>query len=284
MEDIETIHQQFCEYGQHAKEWLRKCQLLLPLVAKYEIWKKKNFSSIYEYAAKLAGMSRNNVDNCLWVLRKVEDKPALLKVVEDYGIHRVKAVAALATSENEDFWAKKARQMSQHTLETYVRETKQILRAEKNESENIDVSITLKPDLARRVECLKKHGRFQDRFENFIRQFEEELSKEIPEPVKTLSRHVPAHIERHVEERTSGLCAFPKCKKEATSHHHTQRWALEKVHDPTRLHALCTEHERLMHHGLISNEEGPPEGWSIRKEPDRSSPRFWIDQMVSLYR
>ena len=283
MENIETIHQQFCEYGQHAKEWLRKCQLLLPLVAKYEIWKKKNFSSIYEYAAKLAGMSHNSVDTALWVMKKVEDKPALLAMVASHGVSAVRPVANVATQEDQDFWAEKAKQMSQHTLETYVRETKSC-RAAKTQSESLDVNITLKAGLARRVECLKKHGRFQERFENFIRQFEEELAKEIPESVKTLSRHIPKHIERHVEERTSGLCAFPKCKKEATSFHHTQRWVLEKVHDPTRLHALCTEHERLMHHGLIDNEEGPPEGWSIRKEPDLSSPRFWIDQMVSLYR
>ena len=62
------VHGQFIEYGRNAKEWLRKCALLLPEIEKHRIWEKRGFSSISEYAAKLAGMSRLSVDEALRVL------------------------------------------------------------------------------------------------------------------------------------------------------------------------------------------------------------------------
>lgn len=284
MEDIETIHQQFCEYGQHAKEWLRKCQLLLPLVAKYEIWKKKNFGSIYEYAAKLAGMGRSSVDAALWTLKKVEDKPALLKIVQERGIYAVRPVANLATQEDQDFWAEKAEQMSVRTLETYVREVRKTLHVSKTQPENLDVTLTLKPESARRLEQLKKHASFEECFEKILHGLERELEKDKPEAVKTSKRSIPAQVKRHVVARTGGLCEFPGCSKPYEILHHTQRWALENIHDPDRIVSLCKEHERLGHHSLIGNEQGPPHTWFIKKEPDRTEATFWVDQMVGLYR
>lgn len=281
---IEKIHAEFSEYGQNAKEWLRKCQMLLPLVAKYEIWRKKNFGSIYEYAAKLAGMGRSSVDTALWTLRKIEDKPALLKLAEEKGIHSVRPVANIATLETQDFWAKKAGEMSVRTLETYVRESKKSLHVAKAQPDSLDVTLTLKPESARRLEQLKKHQKFEECFEKMLRALENELEKDKPEAVKTSKRPIPAQVKRHVVARTRGLCEFPGCSKPYKILHHTQRWALENIHDPDRIVPLCKEHERLAHHGLIGNEQGVPYTWFIKKEPDRSEATFWIDQMVSLYR
>ena len=127
MKDIvNSLHNRFSEYGGNAREWTRKCALLLPEIEKYEVWKKKGFGSIYEYAAKLAGMSRNAVDDALRILRKIEDKPALMKVAEKKGINAVRPVVAVATVENADFWAGKAEIMSKHTLETYIREVQKL--------------------------------------------------------------------------------------------------------------------------------------------------------------
>ena len=118
------LHKKFSKYGQNAKEWLRKCALLLPEIAKRKIWKKKGFGSIYEYAAKLAGMSKSSVDDALWVMKKIADKPDLKKIAEEKGINRIKPVANIATAETAKFWAEKASHMSQTTLRTFVRESK----------------------------------------------------------------------------------------------------------------------------------------------------------------
>src|SRR3990172_1916605 len=94
---INQLHQQFSEYGKNAREWLRKCALLLPEIEEKQVWRRKGFSSIYEYAAKLAGMSRYSVDEALRVLRRIEDKPALQELVAVRGIQAVRPVATIAT-------------------------------------------------------------------------------------------------------------------------------------------------------------------------------------------
>ncbi|EKD63853.1 MAG: hypothetical protein ACD_51C00180G0001, partial [uncultured bacterium] len=118
---MEKLHEEFVKYGANAKHWLRQCALLLPEIARQEIWRKKGFGSIYEYAAKLAGMSKSQVDTALWVVRAVEDKPELKKVVEEKGINCVKPIVAIATKETASFWAEKATEMSQHDLEIYAK-------------------------------------------------------------------------------------------------------------------------------------------------------------------
>ncbi len=84
--------------------------------------------------------------------------------------------------------------------------------------------------------------------------------------------------------RTNGRCSYPGCTKLFKILHHTQRFSLQKIHDPERLHPLCKAHERIAHHGLIEQEENLPEFWKIRKEPDHDSPKFEVDQIVEKYR
>jgi hypothetical protein len=95
----DELHEKFVEYGRNAKEWMRKCVLLLPEIEKERIWKKKGFGSIYEYAAKLAGMSRWQVEDALRILKKIGDKPFLQQVVEKKGINSVRPVVTIATKE-----------------------------------------------------------------------------------------------------------------------------------------------------------------------------------------
>lgn len=278
----QTIHRQFSDYGRNAREWMRKCVLLLPEIDRRQIWRKKRCSSIYEYAAKLAGMSHSTVDEALRVLKKIEDKPALLKLVEERGFQRVRPVASIATLETESFWAEKARTMSKNALETYVHDYRlETLPREENRS--VKLQMELEPELAMKLEKLKGLGTWNELMKNLV-DGSQKVEAAMPEPVYTESRHIPMAMQAYVEERTRGLCAAPHCIRPATSFHHTQRWALEKVHDPARLQPLCKAHERIVHLGLMENEEQAAETWKLRKEPDRSDPKFYVDTLVSLYR
>ncbi len=275
------IHQQFSEYGLNAREWLRKCALLLPEIDRRMIWKKRNFSGIYEYAAKLAGMSRASVDEALWVLKKVKDKPELMEVIKEKGILRVRPVVAIATPETAAFWAEKARSMSKNTLETYAKNYRlELIPGNKTQPENATVTFQVRPALAKKLEVIKKRADFEEQLARFAESFDAPPAQ--IEPAK--SRHIPVATQREVDSRTSGLCAYPSCTKPATSFHHTQRFGLERVHDPQRLQALCTAHERLAHLGLIENEEKSPESWRLLEEADQTDYKFYIDRFVSLYR
>ncbi|MFH1720616.1 MAG: hypothetical protein ABH856_03355, partial [Patescibacteria group bacterium] len=161
-----SLHKQFIEYGANAKKWTRKCVLLLPEIERHRVWKKKGFSSIYEYAAKLAGMSHNTVDDALRILRKIEDKPALRKVVEEKGIGAVRPIVTIATQETAGFWAEKAREMSKNTLEVYIQEFRGLSRPRtKSEpvkdpsapaaaAEKVSISMDLDPEIADKLEKL----------------------------------------------------------------------------------------------------------------------------------
>ncbi|MFC1655895.1 hypothetical protein ACFL3C_03435 [Patescibacteria group bacterium] len=277
----DKLHEKFVEYGKNAKEWMRKCVLLLPEIDRKQIWAKKGFGSIYEYAAKLAGMSRGQVEDALRILRKIEDKPALRKVVEKKGINSVRPVVTIATKENEGFWAEKAREMSKNTLSTYVREFR---TSPESNKEEIDISMKLKPELANKLKKLKGDGEWNDLIEEFFEMREKQLEQEKPEKVETESRHIPAKIEKYVIKRSRGTCEYPGCCKPYEILHHTCRFALYKEHDPDTIFALCKGHERLFHQGLIENEHKPPEFWKICEKPDKNDPKFKIDLKVMRFR
>lgn len=287
------IHQQFSQYGQNTREWMRKCVLLFPEIERREIWKKKRCGSIYEYAARLAGMSRAMVDEALWVLKKVEDKAELMKIVQEKGLRRVRPLVSIATKETESFWAEKARVMSRSTLETYVKNYRlELIPGNKPLPEKRTIALELPLALAQRLEQAQKRADFIGEIEIMLSKLEAKekeeqrkvVSKANSKLMEAPSRHMPTQVKRHVLQRTDGLCAYPRCIKPATSLHHTQRWALEKVHDPQRLHGLCTPHERLAHLGLIEHEEESPQKWRLLREADRSAFKTYVDQFVGLYR
>ncbi len=120
-----TIHNQFTTYGRNAKEWMRKCALLLPQIEKQQIWRKKGFRDIYDYAAKLAGMNHDQVNEALRVLHKAEIFPSLMKVIETKGLNAVKPVLGIITKETENLFAEKAMTMNKNTLEIFVRHVRE---------------------------------------------------------------------------------------------------------------------------------------------------------------
>ncbi|MBI5413072.1 HNH endonuclease [Candidatus Peregrinibacteria bacterium] len=109
-------------YGGEARKWTKRFVALLPEVARRELYKKHGFYSIFEFAAKLAGMKHETVIEILRIAKKLEDKPLLRAQLETHGWSKLRLVANVATKENEKMWAEKVEIMSKPTLETFVRE------------------------------------------------------------------------------------------------------------------------------------------------------------------
>jgi hypothetical protein len=118
----QTLHDQFQNYGDRARHFIERCKQLLPEIDKHNIWKKKGFSCIYEYASKIAGLNHSQVRDALRIMRHIQDKPALKAVAEQKGLNSVRAVATLATPENEKMLAAHATEMSVGTLKTFAKE------------------------------------------------------------------------------------------------------------------------------------------------------------------
>lgn len=293
MSKIDELHQQFSEYGKNAREWVRKCVLMLPDIEKFEVWKKKGFGSIFEYAAKLVGMSRGQVDDALRILHRIEDKPALIKIVEMKGINAVRPVATIATKETAGFWAKKAADLSRHELEAYVRSSRTLVDTEEfhqnmlcDLNKTAKITLELNPDLAAKFQKFC-NGNWNEFMQKLLDLYEENLLKELqrqkPDKKVTKSKYKAKALNAYIHKRAHGKCEFPNCNKPHKHLHHIDRFSSKREHDPDRIIALCVAHHQLAHRGLIE-ENADFSRWKIRKEVDLTNLNRFIDDKVQFHR
>lgn len=290
------LHKKFVLYGSNVKEWMKKCILLLPEIEKNQIWKKKGFSSIYEYAAKLAGMNREKVNESLRILKKIEDKPALMAVVEAKGIGAVRPVATIATIETDGLWAEKAKVLTKNELEAYVRglcaqcelcdgrnsngnfdnlhrPSTAVESGKTGKSMNFDgfetsekslkiatiktpILMDLEPEVLDQLKKLKGDNDWNTLMKEFLAIRKEKFEEEKPDAVETDSRYIPKKIENYVLQKFNYRCAFPGCTKKYDVLHHITRFGFAKEHDPDEIVPLCHTHHSLIHRGLVKGEIG----------------------------
>jgi len=352
--------------GSNIRRFQKEFAAYLPEVEKRRLYKHHGCHTLYEFAAKLAGMTNDTVDDIMNVNKKLEDKPELQNLISKQGWSKVKVVATIATPETQKFWAEKVEIMSKETLKTFVKE----LRKEGNEitangqtglfANNKELSIPeiSGPGPSTPVEISQKTAitfKLDGDAETKLKIFKHRLKKKTKEPLdwnqtmkellkiaeqhescarqknqqKTVAvkpnieptptsikpeiipdvrerqdqylipqdheaqgqslppsatRYIPARVRHFLEQKYHGKCGFPTCKNPSEIIHHTRRFSLEPNHDPDFIVPLCKPHERLAHHGLIQNEELPPENWQIKSQPDKISPKYEIDQKVQRYR
>lgn len=207
------LYAQCKKFGEIALKYKWKFAGLLPEVFRRKLYKKKGFGSIFEFAAKLAGMSEEQVRRVLNLEKKFEDKPELreMLVSGEVSVNKLARVASVATSENQEFWAGQVRLLSQAALETLVRdekfaavgstqpvlqnngETNNSVRAHTFISDTHEQSaLGLSSEIINKLSELKRRGidindlllEFLERRELLIAQEKERLAKECEENAK----------------------------------------------------------------------------------------------------
>lgn len=277
-----VLHDQFCEYGLNAKEWMHKCVLMLPQIERRRIWEKKGFGSIYEYAAKLSGMSRFKVTDSLRVLRKIKDKPEIMKVAEKKGVGAVRPVATIVSTETDGFWADKSRKMTQNTLRTFVRDFKNESGVNpgsptdnalnKPSSEKNQLSMKLDSDVIRVLSMLKGEGDWN----KLMRKL---LDMEKPKIVKTVSRNIPVSIRKYLLIRSQGFCEHPNCSKKADHFHHVEPFSLSREHNSDKILYICKAHHKIIHLGYIDESES----WQQIEELPDYDIKNWVNERIATF-
>jgi len=118
------LHQKFTELGRERHRLTYELLYLLPKISHRQIYREKGFLTIYEYAAKTAGLGHSAVEKALRLGRVLEDKPALMETVKTEGVHKVALVATIATRENERQLAEKVVGMSKSALADFAKEVR----------------------------------------------------------------------------------------------------------------------------------------------------------------
>lgn len=125
MENLDKIlHQKFIQLGKERNKLTRELLAMLPEIYKREIYKKEGYQTIYEYAGKIAGLSKFVVEKILRTEKYLEKKPFLKKAILTQGIHKVALVAKIATLENEKIWADKIENMSKTAIQELSKEVR----------------------------------------------------------------------------------------------------------------------------------------------------------------
>lgn len=250
------------QYGENALHWRRKFIGLLPEVNRRRLYEKKGFSSIFEFAKKLCGLSEEQVRLALNLDKRFGDKPALKELLASgkVSINKLTRVTSVATPENEGFWAEKAMQLPKSALETLVKDVKsenqnglfepniesKVLPGQKSEELQLDADV--------KEELLKLQAKGID-VNEVLREFLEgrnlaiarEKERLSAEAGQAKSRYIPVKIRRHLEMEYGRTCSINGCRRPAQMIHHTQRFALSASHNPKYLAPLCREHHAIAH-------------------------------------
>ncbi|MBD3330997.1 hypothetical protein GF354_05750 [Candidatus Peregrinibacteria bacterium] len=227
-------------------------------------------------------MSRSKVDDSLRILKKIEDKPKLRRIAEFKGVNSVRPVVSIATKDSDEFWAKKAGEMSKHTLAAFVKDYKNswpgpggegtFIKDEKKfrpgpaknftEKKRVKIEMDLDEDLFDELKKLKGNADWN----SVIRKLlvgNRSVPGDKPHAVRYSFRAIPRVIQRFIKERSGEICEHPNCLKAAKHFHHIKPFALVREHDPDNILHLCIAHHDIIHLGYIDDDpifEGK-QGW-----------------------
>ena len=298
---------------------MRAFEAYLPEVNRRRLHRRRGFGSIHEFAAKMANMSKEKVDKILRLYKNLHDKPMLMELFErgEVGYAKIEKVVYVVTPETEALWAARLQKFSQSTLELCVKEARQSNRLEVTPGSNSEpekssaqkwnrLSFPVKPEVEFKLRQMKQRLEkergetltFNEVLEALLDGAKVEKSaprlqvcpdcvgrrEQKREEESKVTRTMPVPVKQVVEARQEGKCAFPDCAKPPEIFHHTRRFALKKSHDPNFIVGLCKAHERLIHSGLIENEEGAPAEWQIREEAPWWGLKTKIDRRVMEFR
>lgn len=140
MENVQNLSDrqlyEICKkWGAAVLEARRKFAGLLPEVYRREqaAWarggswvRKRGFSCLYEFAARLAGMSRDKVDEVIRTDKRFEDKPILRAalVSGEVSLNKLARVVSIATVENQREILGRVQALSKSALDVFVKDYK----------------------------------------------------------------------------------------------------------------------------------------------------------------
>jgi hypothetical protein len=271
------LYSKCLELSGYIKKYRNQFIALIPLVEKRKVYLKHNMHSIYEFAAKLAGISNETVAKILRISHKLKKSPRLQEAFVNGEVTwtKLEVVSPLISAKNDLVLALKLPTMSVDAIRLMVKELKlpegENLKSSKKQTELLSVKLSVKTMTKLKIFKAKVEKRlghlvtwdkaFSMMLEDFYQIYPTETihnSKDIPleprseqprwpqapEAVAEYSRYIPAKKRREILSRTNGLCS--KCNKPAQVLHHEDPYSVSYSHESVV--PLCRAHHDLVHH------------------------------------
>lgn len=279
----QSLYENFLNFGRQALAARNKCIGLLPEIHRRKIHQQKGFNSIYEFAAKLAGLRRRQVNLALNLERRLVDKPELHQAFTSgqISLYKMIKIISIATSENQSVLLSVTKKLSTRALETLVRDEKTTKVEDHNHThvsmqENIfpipglisdSQAMAQKasnlqmqpPELqldeevqSELLELQRKGLDVNQLLKEFLHNRREKIATEktmIAEEQQggKFSRYIPVKVRRILVTEHGNKCSIPTCQKPSQHLHHTQRFSLAHSHNPHYIAPLCREHHQIAH-------------------------------------
>jgi len=106
------------KYGRDARKWQKEFAFLLPEVFRRKLHRRKGFAGIHEFAAKLAGMSYNSVDQILSLYQRI---PYIWEQIKTHGWSKLRVIAVAITPDTQEIWIENLNRCPKSDLEEIVR-------------------------------------------------------------------------------------------------------------------------------------------------------------------
>ncbi len=271
------------KWGRVALKARRRFAGLLPEVRRRGLWERRGFASIYEFAARLGGLSHEQVDEVLRLEQRFAEMPLLHEalVTGEVSAGKLARVAAVATAENSAEVLQMARQLTYAALDIKVKEIKTENGLPETKSatkslcaQDINAPIALvnyssatqktlaelgiSEQVAEKLHELKRKGldlnqllkEMLEKRGQEIAAEELQVQEKMEHELKDRSRYVPAVVKRLVFEKHGDKCSAGGCGRRADHLHHLREFAFGGGQDPANLRPLCRGHHELVHGGL----------------------------------
>lgn len=260
------------QYGSQAKFWKQKFLGLLPEVEKRNLYLQAGCSSVFEFAAKVGGVSREQVLLFLRLEKKFQQAPFVQAALTSgtLPLSKLSRVASVVTLQNQEFVLNQSQLLSSRALEVLVKDLKQpkgvhVHASNTNKTEKIPQFDQLQLSVQMRQRLLKLQNKginLEELLEEFLDQREENIQHEkqkMAEGRKTsasgaskkenpkLSRYIPATVKQLLKQEHGDKCAQESCSNKATNIHHTRRFGLNPSPNPFFLAPLCKQHHEIAH-------------------------------------
>lgn len=251
------LHKLACEYGGRSLHWRDKLIGLLPELYRRKVFEDYGFGSIFEYAAKIAGLSQEHVRRTLNIEKKAENLPQLREalVSGEVSINKLARVISIATPENEGELVALVKELPNRALETMVRDFKieNALLKPKIDTKFVHVhNLKLSDEVTEKLLDLQNkgidlNGLLMEFLQKRTQAIEAEKTAVAAECDETSSRYIPVKVRKVIEKEHGEKCSMPTCQRPFEDLHHTQRFSLVQRHDPHYLAPLCKDHHTLAH-------------------------------------